>query len=141
VHRGAGRRRARARGAGVGVRWARRLSRLPPLVLLTAARRAHRPSAGARDLLPGAAEPLSPRAALQDPQPARRRDRALARAPALRDGRAVREAPRLPAPRLLLRRPADRRGAPGTEPGGVGVLLPELRTRGRPRRLQPGGAL
>ncbi len=46
-----------------------------------------------------------------------------------------------PAPRLLLRRPADRRGAPGTEPGGVGVLLPELRTRGRPRRLQPGGAL
>src|SRR5262249_57608595 len=49
--------------------------------------------------------------------------------------------PPLPAARLLLRRPADRRGTPRTEPGGVGVFLPQLRARGGPRCLQPGGAL
>src|SRR5262249_55150191 len=42
------------------------------------------------------------------------------------------------SPAGLLRRGApDRGGAPGAQPGGMGVLLPVERARGRTRRLQP----
>src|SRR5881628_923612 len=132
--------RARPGGAGYRLRGAGPLPGRPPLVFLPPAPRAARAGAAARGVPAGAALPLPPAPPLQDTEPARGGHDTLAGAPALRHADPVHRAPRGAAARLLLRRPAGRRGAPRAEPGRVGLHLPPLRPGSRAGRLQPGGA-
>src|SRR5262249_47682855 len=124
LHRRRLERRAGPRGAGLGLSPAPRLRDRASLVLLASPPPAARLAGGLRVLPPRAGVAVSGAATPEDPEPARGRDGPLARASPLRDARAVHRVAHLPPAGLLRRGAPHRSRPPGTQPGGVGVLLP-----------------